>query len=99
MGVVKIGKPLAIGLTLVTGAGAVEVVTASALRDGGQTNRVTANRHTSNLMAHDTGASGGTIVHPQAEGGYLEVGPGQPVEQPARRPAIYRGGSFSDYIA
>lgn len=68
--------------------GALERTTASALAGTG---------HDSSAIAADAGPLGGTLVLEQAERGYIALGIRQRVEPTARRPAYYRGGSFSDY--
>jgi hypothetical protein len=82
---VDVGKPIALGLTVVSLAGGGEKLTAWALDDAG---------HDSSDIARDAGPLGGTILHDQERGGYVALGWRQPIE--LRRP--YRGGSPSDYL-
>jgi hypothetical protein len=82
---VEVGKKIAVGLTVVSLVGAGERLTAGALDYAG---------HDSREIAHDAGPLSGTILPAQEYGGYLALGPCQPIE--LRRP--YRGGCIGDYL-
>lgn len=80
----RVGKPIAIGLAGLSLLGAEERITAWSLDGAGLD---------SSSITADAGPLGGTILHEQAKGGYVALGPRQRVDVIARR---YHGGAI-DY--
>jgi hypothetical protein len=79
----EVGKPVALGLTTLSLAGAEE--RAIALFHAGEA---------PGDSVHDAGAARGTLLFEQEQRGYVALGWRQPIE--LRHP--YRGGSLSDYL-